>query len=887
MTRARGARFLTVGLASAGVLLAGCGGDGGGTGPDNQSPSVSISSPSDGATFVEGKLITFEGSASDPEQGTLAGNALTWESDLDGELGAGRSLSRGDLSVGDHVVTLTASDREEARGSATVSITVQPNQAPSASISSPPDDTTFGQGAPVDFEGTGDDPDEGSLTGASLEWSSDLDGALGTGASLTVADLSVGEHVVTLTASDPQGATGTDSVSLTVESNGQPSPTIASPSDGATFQEGESVDFQGAATDPEDGDLTGGSLVWTSDADGQIGTGETFARDDLSSGDHTITLEATDSRNASTTTTVEITVEGDPVVTISSPADSSIFDEGTAVSFEGSADDPGDGPLTGGSLVWSSDADGELGTGGSLTESGLSPGPHTIALTATDSDGNQGAASIELVVEEPGFDIRIRELSNLSSSERADVEQALAPWEAAITGDLEGGFLPPQDTTTADGDPEFPDDVNECLADTGGGVDDLLICVFVVDIDGSDGTLAQAGPVFLRTGNGLPVLGRVFIDQADRSNPQLREIVTHEIGHVLGIGIGPVGDWGTNTRDLNTNDPWFGGVETNSAFDGLGGEAYLSDGVPLANSGGGGTQGAHWREDNFQQELMTGFLDGGVDNPLSRVSLAALADIGYEVDQDRADSYTLPMPQTALWEAEADATLSSGSPDTNFGLPGTSILDDTLVVGTNNRPWTSAPDTARFASLLRFGERPIPAGVTLTDAALELRRTERIGDTMDHDVDAKQVTGSWSEDGVTWNTRPGVGSASLDTLSQGSCGLCAFRSAALVDLVRDWADGSTPNHGLYLEDPDVGADSTFSIGFWTRHAPPGPLGLVVRIPQLRVFGETGGAPVRALRAPPGVEKIPLGDDVLPGPLLILEPDGSVRRIRPERGPGER
>lgn len=883
MTRARGARFLTVGLASAGVLLAGCGGDGGGTGPDNQSPSVSISSPSDGATFVEGELITFEGSASDPEQGTLAGDALTWESDLDGELGGGRSLSRRDLSVGDHVVTLTASDREEARGSATVSITVQPNQAPSASISSPPDDTTFGQGAPIDFEGSGDDPEEGSLTGASLEWSSDLDGALGTGASLTVTDLSVGDHVVTLTASDPQGATGTDSVSLAVESNGQPTPTITSPSDGAAFLEGESIDFQGSGSDPEDGALSGGDLVWTSDVDGEIGSGETFSRSDLSSGDHTITLEATDSRNASTTTSVEITVEGDPVVTISSPADSSIFDEGTTVSLQGSAEDPGEGPLSGSSLVWSSDADGELGTGESVSESGLSSGPHTITLTATDSDGNQGSASVELVVEGPGFDIRIREFDDLSSSEASAVQDALAPWEAAITGDLEARYLPPPDPLFDD-----IDGVNECLADTGGGVDDLLVCVFVVDIDGSGGTLASAGPVFIRAdGDSLPYMGRVFIDQADRSNPQLREIITHEVGHVLGIGIGPVGDWGTNTRDLTTNDPWFAGAETNAAFDGLGGEAYLSDGVPVSNTGGPGTQGGHWREDNFEQELMTGFLDGGIDNPLSRVSLAALADIGYEVDQNQADSYTLPMPQPALWEAEADATLSSGSPDTNFGLPGSSILDDTLVVGTNNRPWTPAPDTTRFASLLRFGEQAIPAGVSLTDAVLELRRTERIGDTTGHDVDLRPVTGSWSEDGVTWNTRPGVGSASLDTLSQASCGLCAFRSAALVDLVRDWADGSTPNHGLYLEDPDIGADSTFSIGFWTRHAPPGPLGILVRIPQLRVFGEASGAPVRALRQPQGVEKIPLGDDVLPGPLLIVEPDGSVRRIRPEREPGER
>ena len=43
----------------------------------------------------------------------------------------------------------------------------------------------------------------------------------------------------------------------------------------------------------------------------------------------------------------------------------------------------------------------------------------------------------------------------------------------------------------------------------------------------------------------------------------------------------------------------------------------------------------------FQTELMTGFASAG-HMPLSRLTLGALADLGYRVNLDLADPYTLP-----------------------------------------------------------------------------------------------------------------------------------------------------------------------------------------------------------------------------------------------------
>ena len=64
--------------------------------------------------------------------------------------------------------------------------------------------------------------------------------------------------------------------------------------------------------------------------------------------------------------------------------------------------------------------------------------------------------------------------------------------------------------------------------------------------------------------------------------------------------------------------------------------------VPVENTGGSGTADAHWRESVFGNELMTGWLNSGITNPLSRITVASMADLGYQVNMNAADSYTPP-----------------------------------------------------------------------------------------------------------------------------------------------------------------------------------------------------------------------------------------------------
>ena len=92
-----------------------------------------------------------------------------------------------------------------------------------------------------------------------------------------------------------------------------------------------------------------------------------------------------------------------PTAVITSPASGLAIREGTPVSLAGGATDAQDGTLGDAALAWSSSIDGALGTGSSLEVASPSVGVHTITLTATDSDGNTGAASVSVLVEELEF----------------------------------------------------------------------------------------------------------------------------------------------------------------------------------------------------------------------------------------------------------------------------------------------------------------------------------------------------------------------------------------------------------------------------------------------------------------------------------------------------
>ncbi|MCB1772274.1 MAG: S8 family serine peptidase, partial [Gammaproteobacteria bacterium] len=92
-----------------------------------------------------------------------------------------------------------------------------PNTPPVVAVISPADGSVVDEGVALTLSATASDAEDGDL-GAQISWSSDRDGALGSGATRTISNLSVGTHRLTASVSDSAGATAAHAVSLTVVS---------------------------------------------------------------------------------------------------------------------------------------------------------------------------------------------------------------------------------------------------------------------------------------------------------------------------------------------------------------------------------------------------------------------------------------------------------------------------------------------------------------------------------------------------------------------------------------------------------------------------------------------------------------------------------------------
>ncbi|MEE8603640.1 cell wall-binding repeat-containing protein [Euzebya tangerina] len=212
----------------------------------NTAPTLTIENPADGQTFFESQTIPLTLRSFDPDESPgfeLPDSAITW---LAGgvAIGAGSSDSvpAADLGIGAHTITARGDDGLETVEE-TVTITVEADPAnvpPSPLITAPTTDSIDaccmanpGDPGPwyaeVDLAGTASDPEDGSLSGASLVWTTTADEngddtettrQLGTGTSLSNVRLYVSGcgtvHQLTLTATDSGGESSDVTQSLSV-----------------------------------------------------------------------------------------------------------------------------------------------------------------------------------------------------------------------------------------------------------------------------------------------------------------------------------------------------------------------------------------------------------------------------------------------------------------------------------------------------------------------------------------------------------------------------------------------------------------------------------------------------------------------------------------------
>lgn len=95
------------------------------------------------------------------------------------------------------------------------------NTAPSVQITSPGNGATVSLGSRVSFQANANDAQDGNLN-SSIHWTSNLNGAIGTGGSFSTTSLSLGSHTITASVTDSGGMTTASSISLQVVPNQGP-----------------------------------------------------------------------------------------------------------------------------------------------------------------------------------------------------------------------------------------------------------------------------------------------------------------------------------------------------------------------------------------------------------------------------------------------------------------------------------------------------------------------------------------------------------------------------------------------------------------------------------------------------------------------------------------
>jgi len=260
-------------------------------------------------------------------------------------------------------------------------------------------------------------------------------------------------------------------------------------------------------------------------------------------------------------------------------------------------------------------------------------GTNTLTATASGTGIAGNPVTLAATGVSAAYHIDVRYLTAVTPAQREAFDRAAAQWERLIYGDVPDAFanFPPE--TCGPGSPA----INETI-------DDIIIFVQLDSIDGPGKILGQAGPCLLRDQSFQPGVGVMHFDTADVAGllaaGKFDEVVRHEMGHVLGFGtiwqaLGLLSDSGGP-------DPHFVGAQATAAFDRNGGQPYSAGAkVPVENCCGPGTQDSHWRETVFATELMTGFLNSGVPNPLSVITTAAMGDLGYVVNYAASEPYTV------------------------------------------------------------------------------------------------------------------------------------------------------------------------------------------------------------------------------------------------------
>ena len=347
---------------------------------NNVAPTINITSS---ITGNEGEAIAFDPTISDPGNDTL-----TVTLDF-GDSSEPITVSSEELPVthtytdnGNYTATLTVTDNDSATTNQTIDVTIN-NTAPV--ITTLTGDTEINEGESATFNAIGEagtaviSSDGGNDT---LTYTWDFgDGTpqeTGNGEQGTVTHeyLDNGDYTVTLTVADEEGDSVSSTLDVTVNNL---APTIAEITGETNISEGTEITYSAIASDPGDDTLT---YTWDF-GDGSTASGQDVTHTFADNGNYTITLTVSDDDNASSTQTINVTVNN-VAPTIDEIIGDTEVNEGQEVTYSAIASDSGNDTLT---YTWDFGDGSEIVEGGNVTHIFTNNGNYTVTLTVSDDDG--------------------------------------------------------------------------------------------------------------------------------------------------------------------------------------------------------------------------------------------------------------------------------------------------------------------------------------------------------------------------------------------------------------------------------------------------------------------------------------------------------------------
>jgi hypothetical protein len=173
-------------------------------------------------------------------------------------------------------------------------------------------------------------------------------------------------------------------------------------------------------------------------------------------------------------------------------------------------------------------------------------------------------------------------------------------------------------------------------------VDDVYIAGSVIPWDGQGGILGMAATTAIKQDSNGKLHASAGVMKFDEADVQKMikdgawtNVILHEMGHVLGIGT----LWKRNQLHSGIKTDYkYNGRYAKQAWKDMG----CSGPLPVETDGFSGTAGFHWDETCLRGELMTGYVQQGQTiMPLSRLTIASLKDMGYGVNLNAADEFSI------------------------------------------------------------------------------------------------------------------------------------------------------------------------------------------------------------------------------------------------------